>query len=75
MDEEDRDKEILDVFRNVEMNILLLNVIKKVPEYEKFQKYLCIHKRRLKGNERVNMGRNVSALIQTKLVSKKVTTE
>ena len=55
MDEDDRDKEILDVFRKVAVNIPLLNVIKQVPKYAKFLKYLCIHKTILKGNERVNM--------------------
>ncbi|KAF1883542.1 hypothetical protein Lal_00022711, partial [Lupinus albus] len=29
----------------------------------KFMKDLCTHKRNLKGNERINMGRNVSAMI------------
>ncbi|XP_050875009.1 uncharacterized protein LOC127078612 [Lathyrus oleraceus] len=64
LDEEDKDKEIFDIFRKVAINIPFLNVIKKIPKYAKLLKDLCIHTRRLKGNERVNVGRNVSAFIQ-----------
>ena len=45
------------------MNIALLDAIKQIPKYAKFLKELCTHKRRLKGNERISIGRNVSALI------------
>lgn len=55
MDEGDKDKEILDIFRKVAVSIPLLDVIKKILKYAKFMKYLCTHKRRLKGNERMNM--------------------
>lgn len=51
----DKEREILDVFRKVAVNILFLDVIKKVPKYENFLKDLCTSKRRLKGNERVNL--------------------
>lgn len=65
MDEGEIDKEILDVFRKVAVNIPLLDVIKQIPKNAKFLKdLLCTYKRRLKGNERVNLGRNVSAFIQ-----------
>jgi hypothetical protein len=60
---EEIDKEILETFRKVEVNIPLLDAIKQIPKYAKFLKDLCTHKRRLKGNERISMGRNVSALI------------
>ena len=60
---EDIDKEILDTFRKVEVNIPLLDAIKQIPRYAKFLKELCTHKRKLKGNERISMGRNVFALI------------
>ncbi|XP_050910010.1 uncharacterized protein LOC127123874 [Lathyrus oleraceus] len=62
----DKEREILDVFRKVAVNIPLLDVIKQVPKYAKFLKDLCTSKKRLKGNERVNLGRNISALIQPK---------
>ena len=60
---EEVDKEILDTFRRVEVNIPLLDAIKQIPKYAKFLKELCTHKRKLNGNERIRMGRNVSALI------------
>jgi len=60
---EEADKEILETFRRVEMNIPLLKAIKQIPRYAKFLKELCTHKRKLKGNKRISMGRNVSALI------------
>ncbi|XP_020209430.1 uncharacterized protein LOC109794391, partial [Cajanus cajan] len=60
---EEVDKEILETFRKVEVNIPLLDAIKQIPRYAKFLKELCTHKRKMKGNERISMGRNVSALI------------
>ncbi|XP_045802734.1 uncharacterized protein LOC123896385 [Trifolium pratense] len=38
----------------------------RIPKYAKFLKDLCTHKRKLKENERVSLGRNVSAFIQPK---------
>ena len=60
---EEVDKEILETFRKVEVNIPLLDAIKQIPRYAKFLKELDTHKRRLKGNGRISMGRSVSALI------------
>ncbi|XP_040942256.1 uncharacterized protein [Gossypium hirsutum] len=64
------DKEILETFRNVEINILLLDAIKQIPRYAKFLKELCTNKRKLTGNERVNVGENVSAVLQRKMPTK-----
>lgn len=63
-DDAEKDKELLETFRKVEVNISLLDAIKQIPKYAKFLKELCTHKRRLKDNERINMSRNISALIQ-----------
>jgi len=60
---EEVDRKILETFRKVEVNIPLLDAIKQIPIYVKFLKELCTHKRRLKGKEKISMGRNVSALI------------
>ena len=60
---EEVDKEILETFRKVEVNIPLLDAIKQIPRYAKFLKELCTHKRKMKGSEIISMGRNVSALI------------
>ena len=62
------DYDLLTTFRRVEFNIPLLDGIKKIPKYAKFLKDLCTHKRKLKGNEQVKLGRNVSALIWSKIV-------
>ena len=57
------DKEILETFRKIEVNIPLLDVIKQILKYAKFLKELWTHKRKMKGHEHINMGRNVYALI------------
>ncbi|KAJ9553458.1 hypothetical protein OSB04_017503 [Centaurea solstitialis] len=61
---EKEDKEIMDIFRKVEVNIPLLDAIKQVPRYAKFLKELCTNKKKLTGNEKVSMGENVSAVLQ-----------
>ncbi|KAL2237991.1 UNVERIFIED_CONTAM: hypothetical protein Sindi_0990800 [Sesamum indicum] len=61
---EEEEKEILETFRKVEINIPLLDAIKQIPRYAKFLKELCTNKGKLKGNERVSMGENVSAILQ-----------
>ncbi|KAK4395092.1 hypothetical protein Sango_1663500 [Sesamum angolense] len=63
-------KEILETFRKVEVNIPLLDAIKQIPRYARFLKELCTSKCKLKGNERVSMGENVSAILQRKLPPK-----
>ncbi|XP_062080417.1 uncharacterized protein LOC133785179 [Humulus lupulus] len=64
------EQEILETFLKVEVNIPLLDAIKQVPRYEKFLKELCTNKRKLKGNEKVSVGENVSAVLQKKLPPK-----
>ena len=41
-----------------------------MPRYAKFLKELCTEKRRLKGNEKVSVGENVSTVFQKKLPPK-----
>ncbi|KAG6513751.1 hypothetical protein ZIOFF_024087 [Zingiber officinale] len=65
--EEERAKEfqeLVNLFSKVEVNVPLLIMIKKIPKYAKFLKDLCVHKKKLKGNELISMGKNVSALLQ-----------
>ncbi|VFQ83062.1 unnamed protein product [Cuscuta campestris] len=64
------DDEIFEMFKKVQVNIPLLNAIKNVPKYAKFLKEMCTNKRRLKGDERVNISENVSAIFQKKLPQK-----
>jgi len=63
---EDKEKEILEVFKKVELNIPLLDAIKQISKYAKFLKELCTTKRafKLKGHEMVSMGEVVSAVVQ-----------
>ena len=67
---EKEDKEIMDFFRKVEVNIPLLDAIKKLPRYAKFLKELCTSKRKLKGNKTVKVSENVSVVLQKRLPPK-----
>ncbi|XP_024037619.1 uncharacterized protein LOC112097222, partial [Citrus clementina] len=67
---EEQDKDILETFRKVEVNIPLLDAIKKIPRYAEVLKELCTSKRKLRGDEKVHMGENVSAVLQKKLPPK-----
>ncbi|XP_020551114.1 uncharacterized protein LOC105165924 [Sesamum indicum] len=69
-EEEEEEKDILETLLNVELNILLLDAIKQIPRYAKFLKELCANKSKLRDNERVSMGENVSAIFQRKLPPK-----
>ncbi|XP_022883735.1 uncharacterized protein LOC111400560 [Olea europaea var. sylvestris] len=64
------EKEILETFRKVQVNIPLLDVIYQVPRYAKFLKELCTNKQRLKGDKVVSVGENVSVVLQKKLPPK-----
>ncbi|XP_071920027.1 uncharacterized protein [Coffea arabica] len=67
---QDKEKEVLEIFRKVEIKIPLLDAIKQVPRYAKFLRDLCANRKRLKGDERVIVGENVSAILQRKLPPK-----
>ncbi|XP_042379918.1 uncharacterized protein LOC121972299 [Zingiber officinale] len=57
-------QDLVKLFSKVEVNVSLLTMIKQIPKYAKFLKDLCVHKKKLKGNELISMGKNVSALLQ-----------
>ncbi|XP_024043124.1 uncharacterized protein LOC112099856 [Citrus clementina] len=67
---EEQEKDILETFHKVEVNIPLLDAIKQISRYAKFLKELCTSKRKLRRDERVHMGENVSAVLQKKLPPK-----
>ncbi|KAL0451462.1 UNVERIFIED_CONTAM: hypothetical protein Slati_1124300 [Sesamum latifolium] len=67
---EEEEKEILETLCKVEVNIPLLDVIKRVSHYAKFLKEMCTNKSKLKGNEWVSMGENIAAILQRKLPPK-----
>ncbi|CAN6552279.1 unnamed protein product [Malus baccata var. baccata] len=67
---EEAEKDILETFRKVQVNIPLLDAIKKVPRYAKFFKELCTTRRRISNKEVVQVSENVSAVLQRKLPPK-----
>ncbi|KAL0393210.1 UNVERIFIED_CONTAM: Retrovirus-related Pol polyprotein from transposon.6 [Sesamum radiatum] len=60
--EEEHEKEILDTFKKVEINIPLLDAIKQIPKYAKFLKELCTNKRKLKDKERIIFGASINVM-------------
>ncbi|CAN6685965.1 unnamed protein product [Malus baccata var. baccata] len=67
---DESDKDILDIFRKVQVNIPLLDAIKQVPKYAKFLKELCTTRKRASNKEVVRVSENVSAVLQQKLPPK-----
>ncbi|CAN6543412.1 unnamed protein product [Malus baccata var. baccata] len=67
---EQTDKEILDTFRKVQVNLPLLDAIKQVPKYAKFLKELCTNKIRFNDQEIVALSDEVSAVLRRKLPPK-----
>lgn len=67
---EENEKDILETFRKVQVNIPLLDAIKQVPKYAKFLKELCTTRRRISNKEVVQVSENVSAVLQRKLPPK-----
>ncbi|XP_026451433.1 uncharacterized protein LOC113351710 [Papaver somniferum] len=63
-------KDIYEIFKNIQVNIPLLEAIRQVPRYTKFLKELCTNKHKLVGNEVMYVGENASAYLQKKLPPK-----
>jgi hypothetical protein len=55
--------EIFETFKQVKINILLLDAIKHVPSYAKFLKDLCILKRKLNVKKKTFIAEQVSAIL------------
>ena len=55
--------EIYDVFKQVWINILLVDAIKKIPFYAKFLKDLCVIKRKLHVKDKAMMNESQSAIL------------
>ena len=62
--------EMLEVLRQVKVNIPLLDMIKQVPTYAKFLKDLCTVKRGFNVNKKAFLTEQVSAIIQCKTLVK-----
>ncbi|CAN6711727.1 unnamed protein product [Malus baccata var. baccata] len=67
---EESEKDILDTFRKVQVNIPLFDAIKQVPRYAEFLKELCTTRKRISNKEVVKVSENVSAILQRKLPPK-----
>ncbi|XP_022897724.1 uncharacterized protein LOC111411421 [Olea europaea var. sylvestris] len=69
---DEHNRELYETFSKCEVNIPFLDAIKQVPRYAKFLKKLCTLKRKqkLKRCEKINVGKNVSAIIQRNLPTK-----
>ncbi|XP_026420135.1 uncharacterized protein LOC113316129 [Papaver somniferum] len=66
----EQDKEILDIFKKIHVNIPLIDAIRQVPKYTRVLKDLCTRKKRLTGNEVMSVGENVFSILQKKLPPK-----
>ncbi|CAN6544141.1 unnamed protein product [Malus baccata var. baccata] len=67
---EEEEKDVLETFRKVHVNIPLLDAIKQIPKYAKCLKKLCTTKKRFREKEVVQVSENVSAILQRKLPPK-----
>ncbi|CAN6557468.1 unnamed protein product [Malus baccata var. baccata] len=67
---EEEEKDVLERFRKVHVNIPLLDAIKQIPKYAKYLKKLCTTKKRTREKEVVHVSENVSAILQRKLPPK-----
>ncbi|XP_051127830.1 uncharacterized protein LOC127249177 [Andrographis paniculata] len=63
-----KDKEIMEMFKKVQLSIPLLDAIKQVPHYAKFLKKLCTKKKKLRGDEKLLAGEIVSAICMMKIL-------
>ncbi|XP_058216744.1 uncharacterized protein LOC131327612 [Rhododendron vialii] len=65
-----KNADILDVFKQVNVNIPLIDAIKQIPSYAKFLKDLCTQKCKLNVHKKVLLTKQVSQIIQTNLAPK-----
>ncbi len=62
--QEKTNQEIMDVFKQVKINIPLLDAIKQIPSYAKFLKDLCTVKRKLNVQKKAFLIEQVSAILK-----------
>ncbi|RYR14393.1 hypothetical protein Ahy_B04g070950 isoform A [Arachis hypogaea] len=58
------DLNMLQVFKKVEVTILLFDAIQQIPKYAKFLKDLCTHKYRIGELETLSLGSSISSLME-----------
>ncbi|KAM1230450.1 hypothetical protein ACFX2G_041506 [Malus domestica] len=66
---EEAEKDILETFRKVQVNIPLLDAIKQVPRYAKFLKELCTTRKRMSTKEVVKVGEKAFKHLKEMLTS------
>jgi len=59
----DLNREILETFSKVEVNIPILEAIKQISRYAKFLKKLCTQKRKMKGIQQIGKSKTILALL------------
>ena len=64
---EESEKEILDTFRRMEINIPLLDAIWHLSKYAKVLKGLCTNRSKLNVQDKIKIGKNVTTALQRKL--------
>ena len=62
--------EIYDLFKQVKVNIPLLDMIRQIPSHVKFLKDLCTVKRKLNVQNKVFLTEQVSSILQTNVAPK-----
>ncbi|CAN6573211.1 unnamed protein product [Malus baccata var. baccata] len=67
---EEEEKDVLETFRKMHVNIPLLDAIKQIPKYAKCLKKLCTTKKSVRDKEVVHVSKNVSVILQRKLPPK-----
>ncbi|CAN6560286.1 unnamed protein product [Malus baccata var. baccata] len=67
---EEEEKDVLETFRKVHVNIPLIDAIKQIPKYAKCLKKLCTTRKRIREKEVVHVSENVSTMLQRKLPPK-----
>ncbi|KAM2100604.1 hypothetical protein ACFX1T_027732 [Malus domestica] len=60
---EEDEKDILETFRKVQVNILLIDAIKQIPKYAKFFKKFCTTRKRIREKKVVHVSENVSTML------------
>ena len=66
-----QEEKILETFKQVKVNIPLLDVIEQIPSYAKFLKELCTKKRRINVPKKVFLAANISEMLSNPIPLKR----
>ncbi|KAL5572868.1 hypothetical protein UlMin_022465 [Ulmus minor] len=62
----------IDIFKSLHINLPFVDMLEQMPKYAKFLKEVLSNKRRLEANEKVMLTEECSAILQRKLLPKKL---